>query len=83
MYPLAAIVPAHLASMETTALLPVNAQRGSATLCLGPASWVSGGRMRGHLIIPVGSREGWAHFGDGILKGPEYVAASCVRRPTW
>lgn len=43
--PLAAIVPALLASTETTVLCPANAQRGSATLSLGPASWVSGGSM--------------------------------------
>lgn len=36
----AATLRAHLASMETTALFPVNALRDPATLSLGPASWV-------------------------------------------
>lgn len=51
--PLAAIVPAHLVFMETTVLSPASAQRGSATLCLGPASWVSRGRMREYLVLSV------------------------------
>lgn len=86
--PLAAIIPAHLASTETTALPPANAQRGSATLCLGPASWVSGGRMREHLVLSIVfmsliCKEGWAHFKNGILKVPEHVTISHVPRPTW
>lgn len=50
---LAAIVPAHLVSMETTALSPASVQRGSATLCLGLASWVSGEKMGEHLVLPT------------------------------
>lgn len=38
--PTAATFHAHLASMETTALFPVNAQKDPATLSLGFASWV-------------------------------------------
>ncbi|GAB1296459.1 Scavenger receptor class F member 1 [Apodemus speciosus] len=36
-----ATLPAHLASTETTAPSPANARRGSATLCLGLASWAA------------------------------------------
>lgn len=36
----AATLRARLASMETTALFPVNAPKDSATLYLGPANWV-------------------------------------------
>ena len=56
--PKAATLHVHLASTETTALFPANVQRETATLSLGPASWVSWNKE--YRVKYLG--EGWLFF---------------------